>query len=168
MTNHNPRARQTAIAAENINYRKSEQTEAYVTAVLLQVAEIIVSESNISEILDKIISIMPILIGVECALFLLWDKSREVFIIEKKFSGKWKENILGFCWSVLMAVEEIAVERNKSVSQIALGWLLSQEVITSPIIGPRTLNQLKDNLGAIGLRLNLDEVHNLNLASKTT
>jgi aryl-alcohol dehydrogenase-like predicted oxidoreductase len=71
-------------------------------------------------------------------------------------------------WNILMAVEEIAAERNKSVSQIALAWLLSQEVITSPIIGPRTLKQLKDNLGASGLRLNMDEVRKLDTANKTT
>jgi aryl-alcohol dehydrogenase-like predicted oxidoreductase len=73
-----------------------------------------------------------------------------------------------FGWSVLMAAEEIAAERNKSVSQIALAWLLSQEIVTSPIIGPRTLQQIKDNLGAIGLRLNFDEVQKLNTVSETT
>jgi aryl-alcohol dehydrogenase-like predicted oxidoreductase len=71
-------------------------------------------------------------------------------------------------WSVLMAVEEIAVKRNKSVSQIALAWLLSQEVITSPIIGPRTRKQLKDNLGAAGLRLNMNEVQLLNTINIST
>lgn len=73
-----------------------------------------------------------------------------------------------FGWRVLMAAEEIAVEKNKSVSQIALAWLLSQEVVTSPIIGPRTLKQIKDNLGAAGLRLTMDEIQKLNIDSKTT
>ena len=68
-------------------------------------------------------------------------------------------------WKVLNAVEEIAAEQEKSVSQIALAWLLSQEGITSPIIGPRTLEQLKDNLGDSDFRLNKEEMHKLNIAS---
>jgi aryl-alcohol dehydrogenase-like predicted oxidoreductase len=40
-----------------------------------------------------------------------------------------------------------------SISQVALAWLLSDPLITSPIIGPRSLEQLQDNLGAAGLRL---------------
>lgn len=68
-------------------------------------------------------------------------------------------------WRVLAAVESIAKSRNKSVSQIALGWQLSNPVITSPIIGPRTLEQLADNLGAAGLRLSENEMVALNQAS---
>jgi len=68
-------------------------------------------------------------------------------------------------WSILAAVEKIAVEREKSVSQIALAWQLSNPVITSPIIGPRTLEQLTDNLGAAGLRLATAELDQLNQAS---
>jgi aryl-alcohol dehydrogenase-like predicted oxidoreductase len=60
-------------------------------------------------------------------------------------------------WNVLEAVEQVAIEKGNSASQIALGWLLSDEIITSPIIGPRNLEQLNDNLGAIGLRLSADE-----------
>jgi aryl-alcohol dehydrogenase-like predicted oxidoreductase len=54
---------------------------------------------------------------------------------------------------------------NKSISQLALAWQLSQPVITSPIIGPRTLEQLEDNLGAIGLRLDEDRMKALDEAS---
>jgi aryl-alcohol dehydrogenase-like predicted oxidoreductase len=64
-------------------------------------------------------------------------------------------------WSVLEAVDSIASDRGKSISQIALAWLLSNPVITSPIIGPRTLEQLTDNLGAAGLRLTEDEMEHL-------
>ena len=49
-----------------------------------------------------------------------------------------------------------------STSQVALAWLLSNPVVTSPIIGPRTLEQLKDNLGAAGLRLSGEEMKQLN------
>jgi aryl-alcohol dehydrogenase-like predicted oxidoreductase len=41
---------------------------------------------------------------------------------------------------------------------MALGWLLSHPDVTSPIIGPRSIQQLEDNLGAVGLRLTQDEL----------
>ena len=52
---------------------------------------------------------------------------------------------------------------NVSISQIALAWLLSNELISSPIIGPRTLSQLEDNLGAAGLCLSPQEKERLDL-----
>ncbi len=60
-------------------------------------------------------------------------------------------------WSMLDRIEEIALQRGKSLSAIALAWLLSNPVITSPIIGPKDLDQLDDNLQAAGLRLNPEE-----------
>ncbi|NMB54503.1 MAG: aldo/keto reductase [Leptolinea sp.] len=68
-------------------------------------------------------------------------------------------------WKMIDRLESIARVRKKSVSQIALGWLLSQPLITCPIIGPRSLEQLEDNLGAAGLRLNPDEMKALDQES---
>ena len=36
-----------------------------------------------------------------------------------------------------------------SLSQFALAWCMQQPGVTSPIIGPRTMEQLKDNLKAL-------------------
>jgi aryl-alcohol dehydrogenase-like predicted oxidoreductase len=68
-------------------------------------------------------------------------------------------------WSILEALDSIVKNRGKSISQIALAWHLSNPVITSPIIGPRTLEQLTDNLGAAGFRLTGEEMEQLNQAS---
>jgi aryl-alcohol dehydrogenase-like predicted oxidoreductase len=57
-------------------------------------------------------------------------------------------------WTLLAQLEQSGNEKGGySISQVALAWLLSDPLITSPIIGPRSLEQLKDNLGAAGLRL---------------
>lgn len=40
-----------------------------------------------------------------------------------------------------------------TLSQLALAWILHQPGITSPIIGPRTSEQLEDNLAALDLAL---------------
>ncbi len=69
-------------------------------------------------------------------------------------------------WTVLEAAEKLAQEKNKSVSQIALAWLLSNPLVTSPIIGPRTLEQLEDNLSAVGLRLTPEEKQSLDEVSQ--
>lgn len=61
----------------------------------------------------------------------------------------------------LELVEELiklASARNLTLSQFALAWMLTQPGITSPIIGPRTMEQLEDNLGAVGVRLTQEEM----------
>jgi aryl-alcohol dehydrogenase-like predicted oxidoreductase len=60
-------------------------------------------------------------------------------------------------WAIHEAVENMAKQNGKSISQVALAWLLSDPLITSPIIGPRSLEQLHDNLGAAGFRLAPEE-----------
>jgi len=69
-------------------------------------------------------------------------------------------------WRLLEKMVEIGAEHDgKSISQVALAWLLSDPIVSSPIIGPRTMEQLKDNLGAAGFRLSAEEKLNLDDAS---
>jgi aryl-alcohol dehydrogenase-like predicted oxidoreductase len=70
-------------------------------------------------------------------------------------------------WDLLAKMEDIGRKKgSKSISQIALAWMLSNPLITSPIIGPRTLDQLNDNLGSAGLRLTQAELQILDEASQ--
>ena len=70
-------------------------------------------------------------------------------------------------WKVLAEVEAVGAELGgKSASQVSLAWLLANPTITSPIIGPRDLGQLQDNLGATSLQLSEDQVKRLSEASK--
>jgi aryl-alcohol dehydrogenase-like predicted oxidoreductase len=57
-------------------------------------------------------------------------------------------------FDVLAVVEQIAAEKGYTPGQVALAWCLSQPGITSPIIGPRSIEQLNDNLGALGITIN--------------
>lgn len=69
-------------------------------------------------------------------------------------------------WTLLKLMEDIGSDRGgKTISQIALAWLNSKPLVTAPIIGPRTLDQLDDNLGAVGLNLSLEEMEQLDQAS---
>ena len=70
-------------------------------------------------------------------------------------------------WTMLEQVEQVAGELGgRSVSQVSLAWLLANPTITSPIIGPRTVEQLQDNLGAVGLKLTEEQVKRLDEVSK--
>jgi aryl-alcohol dehydrogenase-like predicted oxidoreductase len=60
-------------------------------------------------------------------------------------------------WDLLDRMQEIASEHNGSISQVALAWQIANPVITSPIIGPRNLEQLQDNLGAVDMELSEEE-----------
>jgi aryl-alcohol dehydrogenase-like predicted oxidoreductase len=68
-------------------------------------------------------------------------------------------------WAIHEAVEKMAAQKGKSISQVALAWLLSDPLVTSPIIGPRTLEQLQDNLGSIDFRLTPEEKSDLDRIS---
>ena len=58
---------------------------------------------------------------------------------------------------VLDAAGEIAQARGATIAQVALAWLLGSDGITAPIVGPRTIEQLEDLLGADRLQLGEDE-----------
>jgi len=68
-------------------------------------------------------------------------------------------------WSIHASVEKLAQQMGKTVSQVALAWLLTDPLVTSPIIGPRNLEQLTDNLGSAGLRLTQEKKKELDNAS---
>jgi len=51
----------------------------------------------------------------------------------------------------------IAEDRGVSVSQVALAWLMGVEGVTAPIVGPRTIDQLEDLLGAPDVDLSSEE-----------
>jgi aryl-alcohol dehydrogenase-like predicted oxidoreductase len=68
-------------------------------------------------------------------------------------------------WKTLDAVQSLAAAHNLSASQVSIAWLLTNPGITSPVIGPRNLEQLKDNLGAAGVRRTAEEKSQLDEAS---
>jgi len=69
-------------------------------------------------------------------------------------------------FDIIDVMQEIAVAKDVTVPQIALGWLLHQPVVTSVIIGAKRPEQLQDNLKAIDLKLTADELAQLEAVSK--
>jgi aryl-alcohol dehydrogenase-like predicted oxidoreductase len=52
-------------------------------------------------------------------------------------------------WDVIEPLDTLAQEKGTTLSRLALAWCIHQPGVTSPIIGPRTMEQLEDNLGAL-------------------
>lgn len=67
--------------------------------------------------------------------------------------------------STLEIVKQIALERQKSPSQVALRWLISRPAVVSAIIGPRDLEQLEDNLGCLSVELSDEDMQRLDETS---
>jgi aryl-alcohol dehydrogenase-like predicted oxidoreductase len=68
-------------------------------------------------------------------------------------------------WDVIDAVEAIATARGVSMAQVALSWLADRPLVSSVILGARTVEQLEDNLGAAALHLEAHETERLDAAS---
>jgi aryl-alcohol dehydrogenase-like predicted oxidoreductase len=47
------------------------------------------------------------------------------------------------------AAQAVADELGRPLTQVAINWVAAQPGVTAPIIGPRTLDQLRDNAGAL-------------------
>jgi aryl-alcohol dehydrogenase-like predicted oxidoreductase len=68
-------------------------------------------------------------------------------------------------YQVLDVLGELANETGKTVAQIAINWLLQRPTVANIIIGARNEDQLKQNLGAIGWNLSIEQIKRLDDAS---
>lgn len=84
---------------------------------------------------------------------------------ERAWTEEWTNYNNIRTWHVIDTLWTIAREVGKSPAQVALNWLLQRPGVTAPILGARTVEQLEDNLGALGWSLNVDQMELLNKAS---
>ncbi len=68
-------------------------------------------------------------------------------------------------WRVIDAITAVAKATERSAAQVALRWVLQRPGVTAPIVGSRSMTQLKDNLGATGWSLTDDQMDELTNAS---
>lgn len=73
------------------------------------------------------------------------------------FRNRTARHFSDLAYNVLDVVKELAAEKSVTPSQLALGWVMRQPGVTSPIIGPRTMAHLEDNLGAVGVTFSADD-----------
>jgi aryl-alcohol dehydrogenase-like predicted oxidoreductase len=82
--------------------------------------------------------------------------------------GRWqggKDNfdrpVTAQAFDVIEPFVQLASEKGCTPSQLALAWNAAQPGVTAPIIGPRTKEQLVDNLGAVNVAVSAEDLERL-------
>jgi aryl-alcohol dehydrogenase-like predicted oxidoreductase len=60
-------------------------------------------------------------------------------------------------WRIVDAVEAVAREHGVPPARVALRWLADRPAVAAPLLGARTVDQLRDNLGAADLTLSAEQ-----------
>lgn len=82
--------------------------------------------------------------------------------VKDEIWGEWAAGFLSDrVYRLTEELSTLADQKGCTPSQIALAWVLAQPGVVSPIIGPRTMAHLEDNLGALDLSLTLEEIGRL-------
>ncbi len=124
-----------AVAIENARLYDFSQEQAYATAALLQVAQIVVSLSDLDEILRTIVRTMPILVGVKRVVLYLWDTAREKYTPRQEYGLK-AEDKAALTRVDFGAGEFLMLDTAQSEMRIAVHSLKPNE-------GPESWKQLK-------------------------
>ncbi len=69
-------------------------------------------------------------------------------------------------YDIIDVLQGVAKKHAATVAQVALGWQLHKPYVTSVIIGAKNESQLKDNLGAVDVKLSADDLAAIDAASK--
>jgi len=70
-------------------------------------------------------------------------------------------------WRTIECLREVARNRGKTPTQVAINFLLGQRGPVVPILGARTTEQLRENLASVGWELGGEELRALESASAT-
>ena len=71
-------------------------------------------------------------------------------------------------YDIIDVMQAVAKLRNATVAQVALSWLLHQPSVSSVIIAARIASQLKDNLASVELKLDGEDLKQLDEVSRLT
>jgi aryl-alcohol dehydrogenase-like predicted oxidoreductase len=64
--------------------------------------------------------------------------------------------------AVVVRLEEIAAEKKITAAQLALAWVLAQGDDIVPIFGSKRRKYFDENLGALNVKLNSDDLRRIN------
>jgi len=91
---------------------------------------------------------------------------------DKNAEGRWQGGRDNFGRPVTLAAFDLieahvahAADKRCTPSQLALAWNAAQPGVTAPIIGPRTMDQLVDNLGAIDVEVTAEDEERIDAAA---
>lgn len=61
-------------------------------------------------------------------------------------------------YPIVLRVKELADKYNVTRGQVAMAWLLSKDVVASPIVGVSKIHHLEDAVGAVNLELTKEDI----------
>ncbi|KAF4578365.1 hypothetical protein EYR36_000172 [Pleurotus pulmonarius] len=67
--------------------------------------------------------------------------------------GPWEDDK-----EIIRRVQKLAEDRGVSMTQISLAWLLHKKGVTAPIIGPTSIEQIEDSIGALNISFTKEEM----------
>lgn len=105
----------------------------------------------------KLIAYSPLALG------LLTGKYSEQGHLPKGIRGLLFRQILPGMRSLLACLQEVAQSRNKTMSQVAINWCICKGTI--PIPGAKSVEQARENIGALGWQLDGNEIAELDRAA---
>jgi len=76
------------------------------------------------------------------------------------WSQKYAENSKGSL-EIVKKVEELSKKYQVSMAQISLAWVLSKDVVTAPIIGTTSMDNLRELIDAIHIKLSDEDIEYL-------
>lgn len=116
-----------------------------------------VTQLKVKDVCDelgiKLIAYSPLALGV------LTGKYSGKGSFPKGIRGLLFRQLLPGIQPLLSCLREIAQSRNKTMSQVALNWCICKRTI--PIPGAKTVEQAKENIGALGWQLDANEIAEL-------
>jgi len=83
----------------------------------------------------------------------VWERFRQTLFTERNFE-------------IVAKVGEVAERLGTTHAAVAVAWTIHQRGVTSAIIGPRTVDQLEDNLAAADLALDAETLKELDRAAR--
>lgn len=123
-----------------------------------------VTELELKDVCDelgiKLIAYSPLALG------LLTGKFSEKGPFPKGIRGLLFRQLLPGVRSLLACLKEVAQSRSKTMSQVAINWCICKGTI--PIPGAKSLEQARENIGALGWQLDSGEIAELDRAAANT
>jgi aryl-alcohol dehydrogenase-like predicted oxidoreductase len=84
---------------------------------------------------------------------------------ERFWKGEEQRHDTEAAFAVLEVVTQLGKEKNATPYQISLAWVMQQPAVTSPIIGPRTVQHLEDSFGAVEIRFSEQDLKRIDTAA---
>ncbi|MBD2777592.1 aldo/keto reductase [Iningainema tapete] len=123
-----------------------------------------VTQLGVKDVCDelgiKMIAYSPLALG------LLTGKFSEQGPFPKGIRGLLFRQLLPGIRPLLASLREVAQSRNKTMSQVAINWCICKGTI--PIPGAKSVEQARENIGALGWQLDAGEVAELDKAAAST